>query len=105
MCQHRNPKEHCRTVGGEIQESVCLCVCMCIDVCVCMCILVSINRCLVSETVLPEDCQPCGQFLCAVPLPSRFLSFLSCPHSSTLSYPLSNIALSSVVFGYDGPVA
>ncbi|KAL1256894.1 hypothetical protein QQF64_012439 [Cirrhinus molitorella] len=62
----------------------------------------SVNRCLVSEILLPEDCWPCGQFLRAAPLPSHSLS---CPRSSTLSYPLSNIALSSVVFGYDCPVA
>lgn len=79
-----------------------MCVCVYVYRCVCVCILVSINRCLVSETVLPEDCWPCGQFLRAVPLPSSLSSLvLALP----LSYPLSNIALSSVVFGYDGPVA
>lgn len=96
MCQHRNPKEHGKTVGGRNTGVGLL-------VCVCVCISVLVNRCLVSETLLPEDCWPCGQFLHAVPPP--FLFSLSCPHSSTISYPLSNIALSSVVFGYDCPVA
>lgn len=85
---------------GEIQESVCLCV----YVYRCVCVYFSIDK----QVFGLRDCAPRGLLtMWSVPAcrPPPFFSFLSCPRSSTLSYPLSNIALSSVVFGYDGPVA